>query len=121
MLKNSSKILTSQKDKMQCSDCYETLSQARIVLLRYRSTTDPVVGPDMRCSFLPVGWAVGSLAGATQGGRVKKSQSEHHRAVIPLDGAVRRDSENILRAHGAHQNGGLRCCEKLSGNSWLAT
>lgn len=73
-------------------------------------------------SVLPVGWAVGSLAGATQRGRRKKSQSEHHRAVIPLDGEVRRraarpDSDNILRSHAVQQKGGLRRRKKLSNNS----
>lgn len=71
---------------------------------------------------LPVGWAVGSLAGATQRGRRKESQSEHHRAVIPLDDEVRAarpdsDSDNILRLHAVQQNGGLRRRKKLSNNS----
>lgn len=73
---------------------------------------------------LPVGWAVGSLAGATHRGRRKESQSEHHRAVIPLDDEVRRraarpdsDSRGILRSHAVRQKGGLCRREKVPSNS----
>lgn len=71
---------------------------------------------------LPVGWAVGSRAGATQRGRRKESQSEHQRAVIPLEEkmrhrAARPDSDNILRSHAVQQNGCHRCRKKLSSKS----
>ncbi len=76
------------------------------------------------CHVLPVGWAVGSLAGATHRGRRKESQSEHHRAVIPLDDETRRraarpdsDSDNILRSHAVQQKGGRWRHEKLSNDS----
>lgn len=77
-----------------------------------------------RCCLLPVGWAVGSLAGTTQRGRRKESQSEHHRAVIPLDEevrcrAVRPDSnlDNILRLHTVQQKGGYERRKNLSSSS----
>lgn len=73
---------------------------------------------------LPVGWAVGSLAGTAQRGRRRESQSEHHRAVIPLDEEVRRraarpDSnlDNILRSHTVQQKGSRRCRKNLSDSS----
>ena len=79
---------------------------------------------EVRSCVLPVGWAVGSLAGATHRGRRKESQSEHHRAVIPLDDEVRRraarpdsDSRDILRSHAVQQKGGLCRREKVSNNS----
>jgi len=61
---------------------------------------------------IPVGWAVGSRAGATHRGRRQEIQSEHHRAVIPLEDEVRRraarpDSDDILQSHAVQQKGSL--------------
>lgn len=74
--------------------------------------------------LLPVGWAVGSPAGTAVRGRRRESQSEHHRAVIPLGEEVRRraarpDSnlDNILRSHTVQQKGGRRCRKNLSHSS----
>lgn len=69
---------------------------------------------------------MGSLAGVTQRGRRKENQSEHHRAVIPLDDEVRAarpdsDSDNILRSHTVQQKGGLQRRKKLSNDSPLLT
>ena len=63
---------------------------------------------------------MGSLAGATHRGRRKNGQSERHRAVIPLDGEVRRDSDDILRPHAVRQKRGLRRREKPYDQSPLA-
>lgn len=71
---------------------------------------------------------MGSLAGATHRGSRKQSQSEHHRAVIPLEDEARRraarpdsDSDNILRSHAVQQKGGRRRRGKLSNRSPPAT
>lgn len=56
---------------------------------------------------LPVGSAVGNRAGETKRGSRSENQSEHHRAVIPLDGEVRRraartDSNSGTILHHLH-------------------
>lgn len=71
---------------------------------------------------IPVGWAVGSRAGATHKGRRQEIQSEHHRAVIPLEDEVRRraarpDSDNILQSHAVQQKGSLQRRKKWSNDS----
>lgn len=74
----------------------------------------------VQLQFLPVGGAVGSLAGATlRGRRRRRSPSEHRRAVIPVGGEGRRaaatpDSDDILPSHADQQGGALGRRQEIS-------
>lgn len=62
-----------------------------------------------------MGGAVGSLAEETAEDRRTKNQSESHSGVIPVDGELRRDSDDdILRAHAVHPKRDPRCLEQVS-------
>lgn len=57
---------------------------------------------------------MGSLAEETPEDRRTENQSESHRTVIPVDGELRRDSDDILRVHAVHPKCDPRCLERLS-------
>lgn len=52
---------------------------------------------------------MGSLAEETPEDRRPENQSESHRTVIPPDGELRRDSDDILRVHAVHPKRDPRC------------